>query len=318
MGFQGSSTTTVSEVKNKATAVNDELPPLREQIIWKNVLRFGFFHVLYIKGLTLLPYVKGWSIVWIFVLHFFGSLGITAGVHRLWSHRSYKASTAMRIFLMLCNSMTYENSILHWARDHRVHHKFTDTNADPHSAGRGFFFSHIGWLLVKKNHRTKEEGDKINYDDLYQDKVVMFQYRYYGLTVLVCWLLFPLLVPMLAWQETFMNSLFVCVFLRHGMILHATYCINSFSHFFGMKPYDRHMKPTENHLTNFVIAGEGFHNYHHSFPYDYSASEFRIFNVSTLFIDFCAFLGLASHRRRVSPEAIKRRIQRTGDGSHKG
>lgn len=77
--------------------------------------------------------------------------GITAGVHRLWSHRAYKARFPLRVFLAFCNSVSYQNSIYEWARDHRVHHKYTETNADPVNSKRGFFFSHVGWLCCKKH-----------------------------------------------------------------------------------------------------------------------------------------------------------------------
>ena len=73
----------------------------------------------------------------------FAFQSITAGSHRLWTHRSYKASFPLRVFLMLTNCIAMEDSIFVWARDHRVHHKFSETPADPHDATRGFFFAHV-------------------------------------------------------------------------------------------------------------------------------------------------------------------------------
>lgn len=70
-----------------------------------------------------------------------------------------------------------QNDIFEWARDHRVHHKFSETDADPHNAKRGFFFSHIGWLLVRKHPDVIEKGRKLDLSDLKADKVVMFQRR---------------------------------------------------------------------------------------------------------------------------------------------
>ena len=61
-------------------------------------------------------------------------VGITAGAHRLWSHRTYKARLPLRLLLVAANSMAGENSIYTWARDHRTHHKFSETDADPHNA----------------------------------------------------------------------------------------------------------------------------------------------------------------------------------------
>lgn len=68
-----------------------------------------------------------------------------------------------------------QNDIYEWARDHRVHHKYSETDADPHNALRGFFFAHIGWLLVRKHPDVIEKGMKLELTDLKADKVVMFQ-----------------------------------------------------------------------------------------------------------------------------------------------
>lgn len=77
----------------------------------------------------------------------------------------------MPLFLLI------QNDIYEWARDHRGHHKYSETNADPHNAKRGFFFSHIGWLLVRKHPEVIEKGQKLQLADLEADEVVMFQKR---------------------------------------------------------------------------------------------------------------------------------------------
>lgn len=104
-------------------------------------------------------------------------MGVTAGTHRLWSHRSYKAKLPLRIFLMLCQTTMFQNDIYEWVRDHRVHHKFTDTDADPHNSKRGFFFSHVGWLMIRKHKDVLEKGKTINMSDVWADPVVRFQRR---------------------------------------------------------------------------------------------------------------------------------------------
>uniref|UniRef100_A0A6P7H9J3 Acyl-CoA desaturase 4-like n=1 Tax=Diabrotica virgifera virgifera TaxID=50390 RepID=A0A6P7H9J3_DIAVI len=104
-------------------------------------------------------------------------VGITAGNHRLWAHRTYKAKLPLRIFLMLMQTTTIQNNIYVWARDHRLHHKYTDTAADPHNSNRGFFFSHVGWLLMKKNPEVKNKGKNIDMSDVAADPVVQFQIK---------------------------------------------------------------------------------------------------------------------------------------------
>lgn len=81
------------------------------------------------------------------------AIGITGGSHRLWSHKSYSASTPMKILLMLWSSGANQGSIFHWSRDHRLHHKFSDTDLDPHDVTKGLLYSHCGWLLKKKSRR---------------------------------------------------------------------------------------------------------------------------------------------------------------------
>lgn len=106
---------------------------------------------------------------------FVTSMGITAGSHRLWTHRSFKAKLPLRIFLMLCQTAMFQKSIYDWARDHRVHHKFTDTDADPYNSSRGFFFSHIGWTMMRKHREVIEKGRTVNFSDIEADPVVQFQ-----------------------------------------------------------------------------------------------------------------------------------------------
>jgi stearoyl-CoA desaturase (delta-9 desaturase) len=62
-----------------------------------------------------------------------------------------------------------------WVRDHRQHHKYTDTDADPHNATRGFFFSHCGWLMVRKHPDVIAKGKTIDLSDLEADPIVRFQ-----------------------------------------------------------------------------------------------------------------------------------------------
>lgn len=71
----------------------------------------------------------------------------------------------------------FQNHIYEWSRDHRVHHKYSETDADPHNAKRGFFFAHVGWLLCRKHPEVINKGKTISYDDLLRDPIVVFQRR---------------------------------------------------------------------------------------------------------------------------------------------
>ena len=86
----------------------------------------------------------------VIICSYMNGLGITAGAHRLWAHKTYKANTGLTIFLMICQSLAFQNHIYEWVRDHRVHHKFTDTNADPHNARRGNKIAKLQMLFTLK------------------------------------------------------------------------------------------------------------------------------------------------------------------------
>ncbi|KAK7901374.1 hypothetical protein WMY93_018143 [Mugilogobius chulae] len=288
------------------------------QLVWRNIILMFLLHVGAVYGFTLIPSAKTLTLVWTAVCYAISGLGITAGAHRLWSHRTYKASFPLRVFLAFANSMAFQNDIYEWARDHRSHHKYSETDADPHNAKRGFFFSHVGWLLVRKHPEVVEQGKKLDLSDLKADPVVMFQRRHYVLSlVLLCFAL-PTLVPWYCWGESLETAYFLPGLFRYALSLNATWLVNSAAHMWGNRPYDITINPRENRVVSFSAMGEGFHNYHHTFPFDYGTSEFgwRL-NPTTAFIDLMCFLGLAWDRKKVSKEMILARMQRTGSGSNK-
>ncbi|CAK9830062.1 Acyl-CoA Delta-9 desaturase [Anthophora retusa] len=243
-------------------------------------------------------------------------VGTTAGAHRLWAHRAYKARWPMRLLLMICQTVAFQNHIYEWVRDHRVHHKFTDTDADPHNAQRGFFFSHIGWLMVKKHPDVMKKGATVDLSDLEQDPIVVWQRRLYiVLMPLLCFIL-PVWVPCYFWNEKLLVSWYCTVF-RYTFSLNMTWLVNSAAHIWGMKPYDKTIGPTENKVVAVLAFGEGWHNYHHVFPWDYKAAELGNYkmNITTAFIDFFARLGMAYDMKTVPIDVVMKRASRTGDGS---
>lgn len=291
-------------------------PPMK--IVWRNVFSMISLHLGAVYGFIIIPSANQLTWVWAIVCFIASALGVTAGAHRLWSHRSYKASAPLRFILTVFNTMAFQNDIYEWARDHRVHHKYSETDADPHNASRGFFFSHIGWLLVRKHPDVIAKGKLLNLSDLKADKIVMFQRRFYKpLVILMCFVM-PAFVPWYFWNETMQHSFFIAAILRYIMVLNATWLVNSAAHMFGNRPYDKYINPRENHFVTTWAIGEGFHNFHHTFPYDYSTSEFGWrHNLTTGFIDLMCFLGLASNLKKVSKEVVLARRLRTGDGSFK-
>lgn len=137
-------------------------------ILWKNVIWMSALHLIFlwvcwatVQGTVSLSTV---ALFWLYA--FASAFGTLAGAHRLWSHRSYRARLPLRILLMVLQTASLQNNLFDWCRNHRVHHRFSETSADPHNSKRGFFFSHMGWLLCRKHPDVKRLGEKVNMEDL--------------------------------------------------------------------------------------------------------------------------------------------------------
>ncbi|XP_008050376.2 stearoyl-CoA desaturase 5-like [Carlito syrichta] len=140
--------------------------------------------------------------------------------------------------------------------------------------------------------------------------------RYYKISVILMCFVVPTLVPWCAWGESLWNAYFLASILRYAVSLNVTWLVNSAAHMYGNRPYDKNISPRQNPLVAVGAIGEGFHNYHHTFPFDYSASEFGLkFNPTTWFIDAMCLLGLATDRKRAPKPMIEARKAKTGDGS---
>ncbi|XP_063912997.1 acyl-CoA Delta-9 desaturase-like [Zophobas morio] len=247
-----------------------------------------------------------------------GGFGVTAGAHRLWSHKSYKAKLPLRIILILTYATAGQNRLREWVRDHRGHHKFSETDADPHNANRGFFFAHVGWLMMKKHPEVLKKGKQIDCSDLFEDSVVVFFEKYFWPLKLFFCFIFPTAVPYLVWNESLYWSVMSTI-ARYVSGLNFTWLVNSAAHMFGNKPYNRKIQPAENLLVSLLAMGEGWHNYHHTFPWDYKAAELGNYRVNgtTLLLDAFAKIGWAYDLKSPSRELVQKVILNNGDGSHR-
>lgn len=318
--------------KEKKTIGEDDLVPdentrtyeedkqsIPTQIVWKNVVIYIYFHIAALYGIYLCFASAKWAtIAWAFFLHSFGAFGITGGVHRLWAHRSYKAKWPLRLIAAVANTVSAQNDIFEWCRDHRVHHKFSETNADPHNAKRGFFFAHVGWLLCKKHPDVLRRGKTVDVSDLLEDPIVFYQRKFYAPLALIFCFIIPAVVPWYFWNESLITAFFVASIARYVITLNITWLVNSAGHLWGSHPYDKNINPAENRFVAFFAAGEGWHNYHHVFPWDYKTAELGDYgmNITTAIIDCFAWLGLAYDLKTVPKKVVHDRVLRTGDGSH--
>nr|CAD7419566.1 unnamed protein product [Timema poppensis] len=170
-----------------AVSPEPQYPEWKPEIIWVNTISITILHLLAVYAILTAPFqVLLPTYVWGFFLGGVGGFGVTAGVHRLWTHRAYKAKAPLRVILAICFSVagqipppapTFQNTIFDWVRDHRVHHKFSETNADPHNSNRGFFFAHVGWLMTRKHPEVIRRGQQLDMSDVINDPVVAFHHK---------------------------------------------------------------------------------------------------------------------------------------------
>jgi len=165
-----------------------------------------------------------WSTLLVgFVSYYIGGLGITMGYHRLWAHRSYDASLPVKLVLLVIGSGAFEGSVLWWARDHRAHHRWSDTPKDPYGVDKGLFWAHMGWLLVKQDEQNIGRCDM---SDLQRDPILRWQHANYGWFAGLIGVVIPTLICGLGWGD-WMGGFFYASMLKSVVLMHATFCINS-------------------------------------------------------------------------------------------
>jgi stearoyl-CoA desaturase (delta-9 desaturase) len=275
-------------------------------VYWENILFLALTHlaglagIVYASFIHFSPWTLGLAILWLT----FCMLSTTGGYHRLFAHRSYRATPALRLFYVLFGAASFQGPALRWASDHRVHHARTDEDGDPHSIQKGFWWAHIGWLFYRSAPNTERS------QDLLADRLVRFQDRFY----LPLGGLFGLLLPSLvAWTwGDLLGGFLLAGFLRLLLQYHATFAINSVAHTIGRRPYSASISARDSFVTAILTLGEGYHNYHHRFPGDYrNGILFHHFDPTKWWIWSLSKLGLARELRRAPIEAVRRAREST-------
>ncbi|XKL62350.1 hypothetical protein PGB90_002183 [Kerria lacca] len=314
--------TTFSNTKSSDSADHDENDMninTTPSIIWINAISISLFHIISVISFFLTIYkMKFLTILWMIMYGGFAGFGVTAGAHRLWSHRSYKAKLPLQILLLICYSAAGMNSLYDWVRDHRVHHKFSETNADPHNSKRGFFFAHVGWLMQTKHPDVIRKGKNLNMRDIAENPLLQFYNKYFLLFKIIFCFIIPTAIPIYVWQEEWEYAFISQCLLRYMGVLNVTWSVNSFAHIWGTRPYDKRIRPVENLGVAIFALGEGWHNYHHVFPWDYKAAELGNYkvNLTTMWLDLFVKLGLVYDAKQPSAELIKTVIEKYGDCSN--
>jgi stearoyl-CoA desaturase (delta-9 desaturase) len=254
-------------------------------------------------GATLWPlyayfYGVRWQEAALAVAYFVSAgMSITVGYHRLFAHRSYQCRTWLKVVFLLFGGAAWQGSALEWAADHVRHHGYTDTPKDPYSVKKGVWHAHVGWLFRRQPERPIP-------DFLSDDRLLRWQDRYYiPLAVLVSFVV-PYLLA--GWGGLLLAGV-VRIVIGH----HVTWLINSWAHIGGNRPYDPNVTAADNWFLAFFTFGEGFHNFHHTFPHDYrNGVGTWAFDPSKWLIRGLAWFGVTYDLKRISPiKQWQRRVQ---------
>ncbi len=277
----------------------------RQKIDWPTTLFIAGYHLLVFCYLPFyfMHHSTSWQMWTISIgLVYAAGIGVTAAYHRLYSHLAYKTNRFVEAVLLFFASLATQGSALKWSYDHRIHHAFVDSDEDPYSISKGFWFAHILWLFRK----TKPIDKKV-VADLYRNPLVMFQHKYYVFWMLASNISVTLLVGYLL--NDYLGAFAIVWLLRLFLLHHFTWFINSLAHTWGTQSFSREHSAVDNYAVCLVTFGEGYHNYHHTFAADYrNGIKWYHFDPTKWLIWTLAKCGLASHLKRTHPLQIKERM----------
>ena len=225
---------------------------------WTNVLFFGSFHIL---ALLVAPWFFSWSAIGVaIVLHWlFGGIGICLGYHRMLSHRSFRAPKWVEYSIALMGALAIQGGPIFWVSGHRQHHIYTeDYDKDPYSADRGFWWSHIMWILRPEPTAFDPE----HYGKYAADLRKQAYYRWLDRNFLL------LQVPLAGLLYIAGGWSFVLygIFVRSVFLWHSTWFVNSATHKWGYRTFAAQDDSRNLWWVALLTYGEGWHNNHHAFP----------------------------------------------------
>ena len=262
-----------------------------------------FYHVLLLIGLPFYFYNYSPSLSLILIsvaLFFLTGLSITVGYHRYYSHRTFKPNKFVEMALLFFGTLAIEGSVIRWSYNHRLHHRFTDSEEDPHSIKKGFWYAHMIWLFEKP-----KPIDKKVIPDLINNKILLFQDKHFRVLATVLNLAMCFLIGYLL--DDFVGAFFIASWLRIFLVHHVTWFINSLAHTWGEKTFSREESAVDNYVVSLLTFGEGYHNYHHVFSSDYrNGTRWYHFDPSKWIIWTLSKIGLAKDLKKIDSISVKR------------
>ncbi|KAF8818483.1 acyl-CoA desaturase [Rickettsia endosymbiont of Cardiosporidium cionae] len=256
-------------------------------------------------------YSIGFTEILFVILGYYGSnIVVGIGLHRLWSHGSYKTNKYVEFILMMFSAATLQGPALSWVSNHVDHHSFTDTDRDPHTPLKfhnrflGFLWAHIGWMLVGIG--SYKLINRVTIKKLGKNKLLRFQLKYYWQIALFMNLFLPMIIGFVFGGSIFSAyTAFLFIGIGRAIQQELTFFVNSLCHFLGTQ---RYTKGTAGDIwwLFIVLLGENWHNFHHAFPNDYrNGAKWYQMDVHKWIIYCMSKVGLAWDLKVTPKQRIK-------------
>ncbi|XP_049306390.1 acyl-CoA Delta-9 desaturase [Bactrocera dorsalis] len=278
---------------------------IKREASWPFVLFYIHLNILGLYGIFIMfTNASFLTILFTFALTFLGILGATAGAHRLWAHQTYTASTSLRVFLMLCQTIAGQGPIYRWVQTHRLHHQKFRQEVDPFYSARGFMAAQVNAQIMSYTREQQQLLSQVDMSDIEQDKVVMFQKKYYWVLYFFLHVLLPINAPLEYWGDSIAAATFVAFSLRYLIVLNVCWLINSAHFIWGL---DKNFKPSDSNSV-FFITKSYWPQYHYLLPNDYQSGEFGDYGSDfvTAMIRVFAALDMATDLRTISSVAVRK------------
>jgi len=263
-------------------------------INWMAVIPFTIVHVGAVAALFYFSWPAFWTAVFLYWLALCPGIGMC--YHRLLTHRSYTIPKWLEYSMAVCGCLALEGGPLNWVTTHRIHHQYSDKDGDPHTPRDGKWWAHIVWMLVGNATRTTPEDCRRYSPDLMKDKFLMWLSANNALPVLVLSGVLFLVggLPFFLWGVCF----------RITANLHATWMVNSLTHFWGTRRFETRDDSRNNAMVAILSFGEGWHNNHHAHPTSARHGlAWYEFDMSWIMIHFLERIGVASRVRVAAIDA---------------
>lgn len=279
-------------------------------IIYPIILGFLTFNYI-------IDYQFGWFEFVLMIVGYYGSnISVGIGLHRLWSHDTYKINKFAELFLAILSAGTLQGPALSWASNHFKHHTYTDQEEDPHTALKykskvlGFFWSHMGWMLSGEG--SFKSIDRITMTKLGKNKILRWQLKYYWIIAATMNTVVPATLG-LVFGKTMLAAYAGYLFIGVGRALQqqATFCVNSLCHFIGSQEYTKGTAGDIWWMAIFLL-GENWHNFHHAFPSDYrNGAKWYQADVHKWIIFAMSKVGLAWDLKRTAKVRVEAKVSQT-------